>query len=317
MGIDTLHVVLGAGPVGVTVAGQLATAGIPVRIVSRRGLQAARAGVEVVRADVADAAALRAATRNASVIYNALNPPYHRWQQEWPTLHRNVMDAASQTGAVLVLVDNLYAYGDTIGAPLHPGLPDAATGPKGRVRAEMAATLLDAHRAGRLRATIARASDFFGPYVTVSSFGERVVPRVMAGRSVTMLGSADEPHSLTYVPDVARTLVTLAGDARAWGRVWHVPSPPPLTQRASVQALARVAGTTPPGGIKVNTLSPLLLRAAGLFSPALRELPEVLYQFKKPWIIDAHETEQTFGLVATPFDQALAETLEWYGNRRA
>ncbi len=47
--------------------------------------------------------------------------------------------------------------------------------------------------------------------------GERVVPNVLAGKKVGLLGALDVPHSLSYMPDVVRTLVTIAGDERAWG----------------------------------------------------------------------------------------------------
>lgn len=305
------HVVLGAGPVGSTLAHQLAARGERVRVVSRSGGGPDEPGIERVRTDASDSAALRAVTAGAAVIYNALNPPYHRWAAEWPALHRTVMDAAAAHDAVLVLVDNLYAYGPTGSRPLSPDLPQAATGTKGRVRAQMADDLLAAHRAGRLRATIARASDYVGPLVTVAQLGERVVPRVLAGKSVQVLGSLDQPHSLAYVPDVARTLVTIGADERAWGRVWHVPSAPARTQREVIEAMARLAGTT----VRIGTLAPALLRLVGLVNPVVRELGEVRYQFAEPFVVDASATEATFGITPTPLDDALAATVDWYRSR--
>ncbi len=308
-----LHVVLGAGPVGTTLAQQLVARGLRVRTITRSGTGLDHPLAERMTADVADAAALRAATEGASVIYNAVNPPYHRWPELWPPMHRAAMAAATAHGAVLVLMDNLYSYGPTGGRPLSPDLPQAATDGKGRVRAEMADELLAAHRAGTLRATIARASDFVGPLVTGSHLGDRVVPRVLAGKGVQLLGSLDQPHSFAYMPDVARTLVALGSDERAWGRVWHVPSAPAVTQREAVQRLAQLAGTT----VKIGTLSPALLRVAGLVVPMLRELRGTAYQFEEPFVIDAAETEQAFGITATPLDEALAATLAWYRTRAA
>lgn len=305
------HLVLGAGAVGTTLALQLADRGERVRLVSRSGSGPDHPAIERVRADASSAGAVLAVAAGAAVIYNALNPPYHRWAAEWPTLHRNAMDAAAAHGAVLVLVDNLYAYGPTGGRPLSPDLPQAATGTKGRVRAQMAEELLAAHRAGRLRATIARASDYVGPLVTGAQLGERVVPRVLAGRKVQVLGSLDQPHSLADVADVARTLVTIGSDERAWGRVWHVPSAPARTQRQTIEALARIAGTS----VAIGTLSPALLRVVGLFSPTVRELREVRYQFLEPFVVDASATESTFGITATPLDATLAATVAWYRTR--
>jgi nucleoside-diphosphate-sugar epimerase len=177
----------------------------------------------------------------------------------------------------------------------------------------MAREVLEAHAAGRMRATLARASDFFGPEVLGSSIGERVVPRVIAGRKVSMLGALDIPHSISYMPDVVRTLVTIGADERAWGKPWHVPNAPAVSQREAVGALARAAGTS----VKVTAVPKVALSALGLFVPMMRALKETWYQFAEPWIADSTLTEQTFGLTATPLDEAAAATVAWWRARLA
>jgi nucleoside-diphosphate-sugar epimerase len=119
------------------------------------------------------------------------------------------------------------------------------------------------------------------------------------------------PHDFSYMPDVARTLVTLATDERAWGRSWHVPNPSPLTQRAAVQTLARAAATD----VSVSTVPWAAVRALGLFVPAMRELRETRYQFDRPFVADASPTTETFGLEATPWEQAAAATVDWWRAR--
>jgi nucleoside-diphosphate-sugar epimerase len=223
------------------------------------------------------------------------------------------MTAAERTGAVVVMMDNLYAFGTDRPMPMKPTDPLLATGEKGSMRARMATGLLAAHAAGRLRATLARASDFYGPGVVDASLGERVVPRVLAGKKVSVLGRVDVPHSVTYMPDVVATMVTIATDERAWGQAWHVPSAPAVSQRDAVQALAKAAGTT----VQVGSVPNLALTVGGLFNPSLKALKEVLYQFDKPWIIDASLTEQTFGLAATPLAEGAAATVAWWRQRLA
>lgn len=306
-----LHVVIGAGPVGSTTARLLAEAGADVRILSRSGRGPDHARIERRSIDAADATAVKDATAGAVVVYNALNPAYHRWPVDWPPMHTAVMDAAAAHDAVLVLMDNLYAYGPTNGQVLTTDLPLSAPGSKGRVRAAMAEQLLDAHRDGRLRATIARASDFVGPEVANSHLGDRIIPRVLGGKGVKVMGSADVPHSFTYMPDVARTLITLGADERAWGRAWHVPSPEALTQREAIGRFAEVAGTK----VKVGTMPHWLLTVGGRFSPLLRELDETWYQFAEPFVLDASDTTDTFGLAATPWSQIVPSTLDWFRDR--
>lgn len=307
------HLVLGSGPVGSGIAQLLADQGSPVTVFTRSGTGPVHPSITLAKGDAVDAAAIARHAEGAAAIFNCANPPYHRWGTDWPPMHQAIITAAERTGAVVVMMDNLYAFGADRPMPMKPTDPLLATGEKGSVRARMATELLAAHAAGRLRATLARASDFYGPGVIDSSFGDRVVPRVLAGKKVSVLGRVDVPHSVTYMPDVVTTMVTIGTDERAWGQAWHVPSAPAVSQRDAVQALAKAAGTT----VQVGSVPNLALTLGGLFNPSLKALKEVLYQFEKPWIIDASLTEQTFGLAATPLAEGAAATVAWWRQRLA
>ena len=305
---DSRHVVVGAGPVGTAAARLLAEQGARVRVVTRSGSGPDHDLVERVRADAADAAALREMSVGAAAIYNCANPPYHRWPTDWPPLADSMLRAAEATGAVLATVGNLYPYGPVDG-PLIEDLPDAATGSKGRVRAAMWAHARAAHEAGLVRAVEVRASDFVGPHVAQSHLGDRVIPKILAGKGVRVLGSADQPHSWTYIPDVAQLLVTVATEPRAWGRLCHVPTNLPRTQREAVHDLCRTAGVPP---VKVGVVPHAVVRAAGLVVPMMRELEETRYQFVRPFLLDSSAAQRAFGLTPTPWDQVCAATVTGY-----
>ncbi len=302
------HLVVGSGPVGTGVARALAERGDRVTVVTRRGTGPQHPAITLVAADASNADALTAAADGAATVFNCVNPPYHRWPQEWPPIHQALMATATRTGAVLVMMDNLYAFGPGTPMPMAETSATNATGPKGATRRTMAADLLAAHAAGTLRATLARASDFYGPEVFGSMLGERVMPRVLAGKKVSLLGDLDAPHSVSYMPDVVRTLVTIATDERAWGRPWHVPNAPAVTQRDAVRTLAEAAGTT----VKVTTVPKAVVQAMGLFVPPMRGLTETWYQFDSPWVTDSTLTEQTFGLTATSLAEGAAATVAWW-----
>lgn len=302
-----LHLVVGAGPVGTATARLLAEQGERVRVVTRSGSGPEHPAVERVRADAADAAALRGLAEGAVAVYNCVNPPYTSWDTDWPPIAASLLGAAESAGAVLATVSNLYPYGPVDG-PITPDLPLAATGTKGRVRAQMWQQALAAHQEGRVRATEVRASDYVGAGAQ-SHLGERVVPRLLRGKGVRVIGSADQPHSWTFVPDVARTLVAVAADDRAWGQVWHVPSNPPRTQRQAVEDLCATAGVPT---VSVGTMPSALLRAAGLVVPLLRELREVEYQFTRPFVLDSSATTATFGIEPTPWEQVCADHVGGY-----
>jgi nucleoside-diphosphate-sugar epimerase len=209
---------------------------------------------------------------------------------------------------------NLYVYGP-VDAPMTESTPLAATGVKGGVRRAMWTEALDRHRAGRIRATEARASDFVGAGVVESGmFGERVMPRLLRGRSVAQLGALDQPHSWTAIPDVGRTLATLGTDDRSWGEAWHVPTAPAATQREVVRLLCDAAGVDP---VTVHRLPWPLVRTAGLAVPMLRELQETRHQFDGPWLLDSSRFTEVFGTEATPLAETLRDTVAWWRDRLA
>jgi nucleoside-diphosphate-sugar epimerase len=311
-GNGSSQVVIGSGAVGGTVAELLAERGHRVRVVTRSGSGPSHPLVERVRADAADIARLTQVCTGAAAIYNCANPPYHRWDTDWPPIAAALLRVAESTGAVLVTTSNLYGYGPVDG-PMTEQTPLAATGTKGRVRARMWLDALAAHQAGRVRASEVRGSDYLGPRAQ-SQLGDRVVPRLLAGRSVRLLGDPDVVHTWTCTGDMARMLVTAATDERAWGRAWHCPSHPARTARDVVAELCRTAGVEP---VAVRRMSPLVIRAAAPFVPLLRELPEVMHQHTRPWVMDSSAAQNTFDLHPTPWPQLLRDHLDGFRPSRA
>ena len=244
------HVIVGAGAIGSATARLLSERGERVLLISRSGAGPDLPGVRLVRADASDTAALTDLTRGAAVLYNCASPAYHLWATDWPPLAAALLDAAQHSGAVLATVSNLYGYGQ-VTAPMTEDTPLRPHGPKGRVRVQMWRDALAMHEAELVRVTEVRSSDYIGPN-SHSQLGDRIVPRVLAGKSVQVLRSADTPHSWTYVQDVARLLAIVGNDDRAWGRAWHVPSNAPRTQRDAINDLARIAAVEP---VKVGEVS--------------------------------------------------------------
>ncbi|MGK5444848.1 NAD-dependent epimerase/dehydratase family protein [Micromonospora sp. URMC 105] len=299
----SLHVIVGSGPVGTATARLLAERGEGVRVVTRRGAGPAHPAVERVAADAADTNRLTALTEGADALYNCANPAYHRWATDWPPLAGALLTAAERTGAVLATVGNLYGYGPVDG-PMTEQTPLAATGTKGRVRNRMWTDALAAHRAGRVRVTEVRGSDYLGADGT--SLAMLVLPRVLAGQRVFLPVDWDAPHTWTYIPDVARTLVAAATDPRAWGRAWHVPSAPAVGMRElATRAAALVAAPAP----KLTRMPYPVLWLGGLANPFARELRETAYQFDRPFRMDSTAATATLGVEPTPLDRAIEETV--------
>ena len=299
-----LHVIVGKGPVGTTTAEELLRLGHTVRILSRSG-GTSTDDVEHRQVDATDAHAVSEAAGGAAAIYNAVNPAYTRWATDWPPVAAALLSAAERTGAVLVTMSNLYAYGRPSG-PMTTETPLAATDTKGRVRRQMWLDALAASEAGRVRVTEARAADFVGPQASPDhSHLVRQLEAIRRGRRAWVVGDPDAERSWAYLPDVARTLAVLGTDERALGRAWHVPVDAPRSQREAVGDLAAALGHPAPA---VTGMPWWLLRSIGTVVPFLREVVDVRHQFDQPFVTDSSATTATFGLTATPWADVVTAT---------
>ena len=276
----------------------LAARGEQVRVLTRSG--GGPEGVERVAVDATDAEALTKQAEGAVAIYSCAGPPYHRWSTDWPPLGAALIRAAEATGAVLVTTGNLYGYG-AVDGPITEDLPLRPNSVKGQVRAKL---WNDALAAG-IRTAEVRGSDYLGAGAA-SPFSVLVLPKVLAGRRAMMPAALDAPHSWTYVGDVARTLIAVAADEKAWGRAWHVPTPEPLTVKALAQRAAELAGAP---AARVAKMPRIALRLAGLFNPDAREMIETQYQWQAPFVLDSTAATVAFGIQPTPTGDALREMI--------
>ena len=310
------HVIFGTGAIGLATLGALRRRGETARLVNRSGSARVPNDVEVVGGDARDPAFTTAVTRGAQVVYQTLNPPYAEWTRQFPLLQAGVLTAAEAAGARLVSMENVYMYGRPAGRPFVEDRAYDAHTKKGQVRGRMARDLLAAHEAGRVEIAIGRASDYFGPRGGAqSNLGDRLFPAALEGRTATVLGDPDQPHTYTYIPDIGEGLAVLGEHPGAPGQVWHLPNDPATrTTRQLVDIAYRQAGHRQG---RLRTIPPLLLRALGLIDPGMRELVEMRYLFAEPFVVDSSKIADKLGVVATPVEQALADTLADYRSTAA
>ena len=302
-----LHVVLGSGPAGTTLAVELARRGHQVRLVDRRGEGATPDGVERYAADVSDVDQARDAIAGAEVVYHCVNVPYELQVEVMPTIQRAILSAVEAEGARLVVLDTLYPYGETGGVIMTEDTPWAATSAKGRMRAELDERYLAAHREGRARVVLGRSADFFGPRVLNSSLGGTAFPGALTGGEVLGLGDIDLLHSYTYMDDVAVGLATLGEHPESDGRVWHLPTAPARTTRQIHEMIEERVGQP----LQVVVLDEP--RPYGPFDEVfMREYAELFYQYFEDQVMDSSDFQDAFGIEPTPLDTALDATIEWY-----
>ena len=218
------HVVFGTGPAGRAVADALLDQGTRVRMVNRSGTPVIT-GVETIGGDATDVDFARDVAADADTVYFCLNAPnYHRWAEEFPPLQRAVSAQPSRRTPSSSSSRTCTCTARAAG-PLRETTPVNPTSAKSRTRAAMSAELLDAHQRGEVRVVIGRASDFIGPGVRDSAFGEFVFEPALAGKRAQTMGRPDTLHTYSYVPDVGRNLVLLGSRDDAYGQAWHLPNP--------------------------------------------------------------------------------------------
>jgi nucleoside-diphosphate-sugar epimerase len=313
---QALHVVLGGGQIGDRLAGMIAARGERVRIVQRSQREESRSNVSRMAGDITDLTFAEAATAGAAVVYDCMNPQYHQWPTHLLPLGTAALHGAKKAGARLVALDCLYMYGRPEGA-MREDSPRNPCSKKGALRVQLEELRMGAAKRGELEVAIGRASDFFGSDVPLSAFGPRFYERLFAGKSIECMGDPDLLHSYSYADDVAAGLATLGADARAANKVWHLPTPPAESTRRLSERLAHGLGRE----VKLKRVPRWLLQGVGLFSPMMREIPEMMYQWEVPYVIDDTQFRTVFGQAATPMAEAVAATVAWartrYGVARA
>ncbi|WP_327632940.1 NAD-dependent epimerase/dehydratase family protein [Kribbella sp. NBC_00482] len=305
------HVIFGTGAIGLALLDALQQRGETARLVNRSGHARVPDEIEVVGGDARDPGFTTSVAKGARVVYQTLNPPYPEWTAQFPALQAGVLAAAQAAGARLVSMENVYMYGRPAGRPLTEDRAYDAHTKKGQLRGRMARELLAAHTAGRVEVAIGRASDYFGPRGGAqSNLGDRVFPAALAGKTATVLGDPDQPHTYTYIPDIGEALAVLGEHPDAPGQAWHVPNDPDT--RSTKQLVDLVYQYAGQPRTKLRAMPPLVLRALGLFNPTIRELTEMQYQFEEPFIVDSTKITNKLDAHATPITQALTETLTTY-----
>lgn len=304
---QALHTIFGAGQVGTLLADELLARGHRVRLVRRGAAGRARPNLEWMSGDVTDASFADAAARGAAVVYNCVNPPdYGRWEGVLEPLMRAVRGAATRAGARLVALDCLYMIGRPEVSPFDEDTPMRPVTRKGELRKLLVEEMFEAHRRGELEVTSGRASDYFGPGTPLSMvLYPRALERLRAGKPVELFGDPDQPHAYNFTPDVARGLAELGTRPEAVGKVWHLPAAWTGTTRELIARAGTLLGK--PG--EVRRVPGWALATIGLFSGELRAIREMLYQWEQPYVLDDRRFRASFGVEATPIDEALAATL--------
>lgn len=302
-----MHTILGAnGIIARELSRALAAYTSDIRQVSRNPRKVNPTD-ETFVADFLDGQATADAVAGSEVVYLVAGLKYNAsvWQEQWPRVMRNVIDACKQHGTSLVFFDNIYAYGRVDGT-MTENTPFNPISRKGEVRAKIATMLLDEMRNGNLRAMIVRSADFYGPGAVNSFPHATVFERIKAQKTPQWLGDPNAVHTFTFTPDSGHAMAVLGRSPEAYGQTWHLPTTKePLTGADFVRLACDLAGQP----YKLQVAPRWMVKLMGIFMPVLRENEEMMYQLEYDYRFDSSKVESAFGLQATPYRQGIDESL--------
>ncbi|WP_416439318.1 NAD-dependent epimerase/dehydratase family protein [Phnomibacter sp. MR] len=302
-----LQTILGAnGIIAKELAISLAEYPTEVRLVSRQPKPVL--GNEMLQAaDLLNAEQTMAAVAGSHIVYLTAGLPYNYkvWQQQWPVVMQNTIDACIQHQSKLVFFDNVYAYGEAH-APMTESTPYAAVSKKGVVRKQVLAMIEQAVSSGKLQALIARSADFYGPHCNTSFLNMMVMQRHIKGKKAQWMLRTDKLHSFTYTPDAGKATAMLGNSSTAYNQVWHLPTASPaLTAEQWMHMSAALTGA--PTGIQ--SLPMWMMKALGVFIEPLKESIELSYQTADDYVFDSSKFERAFSFQPTAYATGLAATI--------
>jgi nucleoside-diphosphate-sugar epimerase len=302
-----MQTILGAGGIiGRELAKSLPRYTDQIRLVSRSPRKV-NSNDEIMSADLLNGEQVMKAVQGSEVVYLTAGLPYDlkTWQSQWPAIMNNVIKACINHNAKLVFFDNVYAYGRVAGwmteeTPMNP------SSKKGEVRKKIDDMIMDEVKSGNLKATIAKAADFYGPHTPLGFVNVMVFENFRDGKKAQWLINDKVRHSLTFTPDAGKATAILGNTASAYDQVWHLPTDMNvLTGKEFIENVAREFGVKP----RHMVLPRWMIQMAGLFSGIIRESVEMLYQNDTDYLFNSSKFEKAFKFKATTYSQGIRETV--------
>ena len=304
-----MQTILGSGgSIGTELAKALKQYTSKIKLVSRTPVKVNDTDI-LYSADLSDASQINNAIEGSEICYVTLGFDYKAkvWKEKWLPFMTNVVEACIKHQSKLVFFDNVYAIGGDNVNHITEDSPISPSSKKGDIRAAVDKLILDQVKKGKLQAIIARAPDFFGPVKKQNSLILNLVYDNLAkGKAAQWFCNADVGHTMGYTPDLAKGTAILGNSEDAFNQVWNLPvDMNALTGREWVKLFASEMKT--PG--KVQVLPLWVLKLLGLFVPILREMPEMMYQFDRPYNFDCSKFISKFNYKPTTNSEAVRQTI--------
>lgn len=258
------------------------------------------ANAVAVQADALDVDTLARQAAGVSVIVNALNPDYARWDALLPPLAEAVLKLAAATGATVMLPGNVYNFGSQLPPVLRETTPFDGDHGKACLRIAVEEGL----QANTARSIVIRAGDFLGGSGT---WFDMAMTKPLAKGGLTHMGPDDITHAWAWLPDLAQVFVRVA-ERRAElppHAVLHYAGLS-LTGAELHAAIEAAVGRK----LKARRFPWWTLMLGAPFVPLLRALLRMRYLWQRPHQLDESRLQALIGAVPhTPVVEVMRQCL--------
>lgn len=264
--------------------------------------------IELIAADITCKATMESIAQKSTVIFSCTDVPYNQWGEFYPRAAEALAHAISNSNSKLVFADNLYSYGNVRGREMNEHMAHSATTKKGRIRTEVINTLLYSGQEWSKKVAFVKAADFIGPHIYKGVFGTAFLDSIYSGKTVWLFGNITLPHTFTYIRDFATAMINVGTSDGTFGQIWHVPNASALSPDKWMHLFEVISNKK----IRKKLIPKAIIRIAALFSPFIRELYEMAYQFEYPYLVNHDKYINRFGNHAAYPSDIVKDTIEAY-----
>ncbi|MFO0676337.1 MAG: NAD(P)H-binding protein [Polyangiaceae bacterium] len=270
-------------------------------LVRRPGDASLPESVRIVEGDATDPVRV-AEVSDVDTIFFCVNPPFDRWETDFPPLLETALAAARRSRARFVFPANVWIYGEVpAGASVDETRSPSPTSRRGRLRLSMERTILGSG----VDVRILRLPEFYGPHVNSLTAG--VFRAVLRRRPVLWPGPLSGDFEVVYMPDAAIGMVRLSEVGDVPTSV-HFPGVR-TTAAGFVEAVGEAAGEQ----ARAWSIPGWVLAAAGAVHGMARGAHDIRHLFTHPVLLDGRLARRALGdLPCVPLPEGIHRTLAWY-----
>lgn len=264
-------------------------------------------------ADLTNASETHEAVKGSSIVVLCPGLEYdvRIWNEKWPAIMTNAINACRKHNAKLIFFDNVYMLGKVEGA-MTEATPYNPISKKGELRAKVATQLMQEAQAGNVTAIIARAADFYGPNCKTSVLNTLVFDKMANGKKAQWMGNDKTLHSFTFTPDCGNAIWLLSQKEDAWNQIWHMPTAaPPLTGKQIIHIAANFFNAPE----KHSLISEGMIGILGIFIRIMYEMKEMFYQYDSDYIFDSSKFNKAFNFTPTSYKEGFEITVSSCKNK--